>query len=263
MRAVGARRGDRSRRRRVRSRARVRRAPSRARSSAIFPALQDRARAHHDARGGGVRRDARRRNVAATITPHHLLYSRNALFAGGIRPHHYCLPVLKREAHRRGAGGGRDVGQSEILPRHRHRAARAARQGERMRPRRLLHGAGRAAALRRSVRGRRRARQARRLREHYGADFYGLPRNTDKVTLEREPWTVPADYPFGDDRVVPLRAGETLSLARRVRGPRSGRRAARATLRRRSQPDRRCPGQPGERKVRAPQSRMPGNARPQ
>ena len=68
-------------------------------------------------------------NVAATITAHHLLLNRNALFLGGIRPHHYCLPVLKREEPPRGAGGGRHLGQPEVLPRHRQRAACAQRQG--------------------------------------------------------------------------------------------------------------------------------------
>ena len=74
--------------------------------------------------------------VAATITAHHLLLNRNALFAGGIRPHHYCLPVLKREDHRQALIAGGDQRQSEVFSRHRQRAARAPHQGGRVRLRR-------------------------------------------------------------------------------------------------------------------------------
>ena len=77
--------------------------------------------------------------TAATITAHHLLYNRNAIFTGGIRPHYYCLPVLKREEHRRGAGRGGDVWQRALLPRHRQRAASGRAEGARERLRRLLH----------------------------------------------------------------------------------------------------------------------------
>jgi dihydroorotase len=88
-----------------------------------FPGLQDRRRAHHDAEGGGVRRAAPAAS-AATITPQHLLYSRNALFAGGIRPHYYCLPILKREAHRRRSSRPRRR-EPQVLSWNRLRAARA------------------------------------------------------------------------------------------------------------------------------------------
>ena len=104
-------------------------------------------------------------NVAATLTPQHLLWSRNALFAGGIRPHFFCLPVLKRESHRQALVAAATSGSPEVLPRHRQRAACAAHQGERLRLRRMLFGAGGARVLRRGVRGRRRARSARGLRE--------------------------------------------------------------------------------------------------
>ena len=87
-----------------------------------------------------------RAGVAATITPQHLLHNRNAMFAGGIRPHYYCLPVLKREADREALRRGRDRRQSALLPRHRQRAARARRQGERLRLRRHVHGARRASS---------------------------------------------------------------------------------------------------------------------
>ena len=119
---------------------------SSARSTRIvrdFPALQDRARAHHDARRPPRSSRAAPPNVAATITPQHLLYSRNALFAGGVRPHLYCLPILKRETHRQALRRRGDVGQPEVLPRHRLRAACA-------RTRRRTRAAARAAIRRRS-----------------------------------------------------------------------------------------------------------------
>ncbi len=99
-------------------------------------------------------------NIAATITVHHLLYNRNAMFKGGIRPHLYCLPVLKRETHRQRLGRSRHLRQSQILPRHRQRAPRPERQGNRLRLRRHLHRPRRDRAVCRSIRCCRRTRQA-------------------------------------------------------------------------------------------------------
>ncbi len=104
-------------------------------------------------------------NVAATITPHHLHHSRNAMFAGGIRPHLYCLPVLKREHHRHGAGRGGDVGQSEVLPRHRFRPARRRYQGGGVRLRRRVQRAVRDRKLCRRLRRGGRARPAGGVRQ--------------------------------------------------------------------------------------------------
>ncbi len=104
-------------------------------------------------------------NIAATITAHHLLMNRNALFAGGLRPHHYCLPVLKREPHRLALVKAAVSGQSPVLPRHGHGAACARGEGIVLRERGNLHGARRDGALLRGVRARRRARQARGIRE--------------------------------------------------------------------------------------------------
>ena len=112
--------------------------------------------------------------TAATITAHHLLYNRNAIFIGGIRPHYYCLPVLKREEHRRALVAAATSGSEPLLPRHRQRAASGRAEGARERLRRLLHGVQRARAVRRGVRGRRRARPARGVRELDGPAFYGL-----------------------------------------------------------------------------------------
>ena len=103
--------------------------------------------------------------TAATITAHHLLYNRNAIFLGGIRPHYYCLPVLKRETHRLRAGRGGDVRTRALLPRHRQRAACGRAEGARDRLRRLLHRADRARAVCRGLRRGRRARPARGIRQ--------------------------------------------------------------------------------------------------
>ena len=149
-------------------------------------------------------------NVAATITAHHLLMNRNAIFAGGIRPHHYCLPVLKREPHRRAlmkvatSGSPKFFLGSDTAPHARNTkettcgcagmyTAHAALElyAE------VFDGAG---ALDR-LEG---------FASHHGADFYGLPRNAGKVTLEKVEWRVPEEYPFGAETVVPLRAGQAI-----------------------------------------------------
>jgi dihydroorotase len=146
--------------------------------------------------------------VAATITPQHLLYSRNALFAGGIRPHFYCLPILKRESHRQAlvaaavSGNPKYFLGTDSAPHARHTKEHACGcAGCYSAPLALelyAEAFDDAGALDR-LEG---------FASHFGADFYGLPRATDRVTLVREPWTVPEAYPFGADTVVPLRAGE-------------------------------------------------------
>jgi dihydroorotase len=149
-------------------------------------------------------------NVAATITPQHLLWSRNALFAGGLRPHVYCLPVLKREAHRlaivRAATGG---SPKYFLGTDSAPHSRPSKE--------CLCGAAGCysahAALELYAEAFEDAGALDRLEgfaSFHGADFYGLPRNTDKVTLKREPWIVPASYAFGGEVVVPLRHGESV-----------------------------------------------------
>lgn len=149
--------------------------------------------------------------VAATITAHHLLLNRNALFAGGIRPHHYCLPILKREVHRSALVGAATSGNpkfflgSDSAP-HTRRAKES--------------GCGCAgiytshAALELYAEAFEAAGALDRLEafaSFNGADFYRLPRNRETVTLLRQSWPVPLELPFGDDGVVPLRAGETVA----------------------------------------------------
>ncbi|MDR2187376.1 MAG: dihydroorotase [Azonexus sp.] len=151
-------------------------------------------------------------NVAATITAHHLLYNRNAIFIGGVRPHWYCLPVLKRETHRRAlleaaiSGNHKFFLGTDSAPHA--RSAKEAACG--------CAGCYTAyAAIELYAEAFEQAGALDRLEafaSFHGADWYGLPRNTDTLTLVKESWTAPAAYPYlPADGIVPLRAGETLS----------------------------------------------------
>ena len=150
-------------------------------------------------------------DIAATITAHHLLFNRNALFLGGVRPHYYCLPVLKREEHRlallQAATGGSPkffLG-TDSAP---HAAALKEQS---------VCGAGcftAPCALELYAQAFEEAGALERLEafaSFHGPDFYGLPRNRDQVVLRREPWTLPQTLPFGDALIKPLRGGETLN----------------------------------------------------
>jgi dihydroorotase len=146
-------------------------------------------------------------NIAATITAHHLLMSRNALFAGGLRPHHYCLPVLKRETHREAllaaatGGGPRFFLGTDSAPHARDAKETACGCAG-------IYTAH--AALELYAEAFEEAGALERLEafaSFHGADFYGLPRNGERVTLVREPWSVPAEYPFAAGTLVPMRAG--------------------------------------------------------
>src|SRR3954471_8454297 len=149
-------------------------------------------------------------NVAATITAHHLLLNRNALFLGGIRPHHYCLPVLKREEHREALVEAATSGNPKFfLGTDSAPHARSVKE----------IGCGCAgiytahAAIELYATAFEEAGALDRLEAFasiHGAHFYGLPLNEEKIALVREEWTVPAELPFGAERLVPLRAGETL-----------------------------------------------------
>ena len=151
------------------------------------------------------------RRVAATITAHHLLYDRNAIFSGGIRPHYYCLPVLKRESHRQAllhaatSGSGQFFLGTDSAPHA--RGAKEAACG--------CAGCYTAhAALELYAEAFASVHAIDRLEafaSFNGPDFYGLPRNSGQVTLERQDWRVPENYPFADgDVLIPLRAGEVL-----------------------------------------------------
>lgn len=149
-------------------------------------------------------------NVGATITAHHLLMNRNDMFKGGIQPHHYCLPILKREEHRLSlvkaatSGNPKFFLGTDSAPHAKHTkeascgcagmyTAHAAIE--------LYAEAFESAEALDKLEG---------FASFYGADFYGLPRNTEKITLVNESWQVPVSLPFGDDVLVPLRAGHNI-----------------------------------------------------
>jgi dihydroorotase len=150
------------------------------------------------------------RFTAASITAHHLLYNRNAIFTGGIRPHYYCLPVLKRETHRlalvQAATGGSDkffLGtDSAPHPTHlKEHASGCAGCYTAHAAMELYAQAFDAAGALDKLEG---------FASFHGADFYGLPRNTGTITLKRESWTPPESFAFGETSLKPLAAGEAL-----------------------------------------------------
>ncbi len=148
--------------------------------------------------------------VGATITAHHLLFNRNAIFTGGIRPHYYCLPVLKRETHRLAlvqaatSGPGRFFLGTDSAPHAAHLKEHAtgcagcytAHAAIEM----YAEAFDNAGAL----------DQLEAFTSFNGPDFYKLPRNTQKIVLRRESWTPPASFAFGEAELKPLRFGETL-----------------------------------------------------
>lgn len=152
-----------------------------------------------------------RAGIGATITPQHLLMNRNALFQGGIRPHYYCLPVLKTEPDRRAlvdvaiSGDPRFFLGTDSAPHARHTKENACGCAG-------IYSAH--AAIELYAEAFEDAGALDRLEgfaSEFGADYYGLPRNTETITLEKTPWTPPASFRFGADELVPLRAGEPLN----------------------------------------------------
>jgi dihydroorotase len=148
--------------------------------------------------------------VGATITAHHLLYNRNALFVGGIRPHYYCLPVLKRETHRVAlvaaatSGSPRFFLGTDSAPHPKglkEHACGCAGCYTALHALELYTQAFDQAGALDKLEG---------FASFHGADFYGLPRATDTVTLRRESWTLPAEFMAGDTEIVPLGGGESL-----------------------------------------------------
>ena len=149
--------------------------------------------------------------VAATITAHHLLHNRSAMFQGGLRPHYYCLPVLKREEHRAAlvkaatSGNPKFFLGTDSAP----HARRAKESGCGCAGIYTAHAALELYAEVFEAAGA--LKQLEAFASHFGPDFYHLPRNRDSVTLVKEPWAVPGELAFGDDTLVPLRAGETVA----------------------------------------------------
>jgi dihydroorotase len=151
------------------------------------------------------------RFTAGTITAHHLLYNRNALFTGGIRPHYYCLPVLKREVHRQAlveaatSGNPRFFLGTDSAPHPallKEHALGCAGCYTALSAMELYAEAFDQAGALDKLEG---------FASFFGADFYGLPRNTGKLTLRKEAWQLPEKVPFGEAELKPLRGGETLA----------------------------------------------------
>jgi dihydroorotase len=149
-------------------------------------------------------------HVAATITPQHLLYNRNAIFLGGIRPHFYCLPVLKREVHRQAlldaatSGSPKYFLGTDTAPHAKHLKEHACGCAGCFN---ALHALELYATAFDAVG---KLDQLEAFASFHGPDFYGLPRNTGTVTLKQTEWQIPEALPFGAHEIVPLAAGETL-----------------------------------------------------
>ena len=151
------------------------------------------------------------RFTGATITAHHLLYNRNAIFTGGIRPHYYCLPVLKREVHRQALVAAATGGNTRFFlgtdsaphPAHlkEHATGCAGCYTAHAAMELYAEAFDAAGALDR----------LEAFAAFHGADFYGLPRNKGTLTLRRQAWTAPETFPFGEAELKPLRAGESLA----------------------------------------------------
>lgn len=166
---------------------------------------------HVTSRAGVQFVTAARAGIVATITPQHLLLNRNALFAGGIRPHHYCLPVLKAEEDRRALVSAATSGNPKFfLGTDSAPHARAAKEtacgcagifsshaGIELYAE-VFAAAGALARL-------------EGFASEFGADFYGLPRNQERIRLIESPWQVPQSFAFGEEQLVPLRAGEQMT----------------------------------------------------
>jgi dihydroorotase len=150
-------------------------------------------------------------NIAATITPHHLLYNRNAMFQGGLRPHNYCLPVLKRNIHQQAllaiirSGNKQFFLGTDSAPHARHKKESACGCAG-------IFSAHAAIEIYTSIFEQQNALdKLEAFASFNGPDFYGLPRNTNSITLIKEDWQVPDHYTLGDDTLVPFLAGQTIN----------------------------------------------------
>ena len=149
-------------------------------------------------------------NVGATITAHHLLYNRNHMLVGGIRPHFYCLPILKRNIHQEAlldaatSGNPKFFLGTDSAPHAQHAKETACGCAGCYTAYAAIELYAEAFETRNAL------DKLEGFASQFGADFYGLPRNTDHITLVREDWQAPSELPFGEHRLMPLRAGETL-----------------------------------------------------
>jgi dihydroorotase len=151
------------------------------------------------------------KNIAATITVHHLLMNRNALFSGGIRPHYYCLPVLKREEHRQAlikaatSGNPKFFLGTDSAPHAKHTKEVACGCAG-------IYTAHAAIELyAEAFEAANALDKLEAFASFYGADFYGLPRNNDKITLIKESWQVPESMPYAGNQLIPFRSGQIIA----------------------------------------------------
>ncbi len=153
---------------------------------------------------------SRARRLAATITPQHLLFNRNNMLVGGIRPHLYCLPILKRRRHQEAlqqaavSGDVRFFLGTDSAPHARGRKESACGCAG------CFSAFGAIELYAEVFESLGALDKLEGFASHYGADFYGQPRNQEKITLVRKSWKVPERLPFGGDSLVPLRAGEEM-----------------------------------------------------
>ena len=150
-------------------------------------------------------------NIGATITPHHLLFNRNALFQGGLQPHNYCLPVLKRDIHQQAllevirSGNNKFFLGTDSAPHARHKKESACGCAG-------IFSAHAAIEIYTSIFEQQDALdKLEAFASFNGPDFYGLPRNSKTITLIKEDWTIPDEYPLGSETLVPFLAGQTIN----------------------------------------------------
>jgi dihydroorotase len=149
-------------------------------------------------------------NIAATITPQHLLYSRTAIFTGGIRPHFYCLPILKRESHRQAllmaatSGSPKFFLGTDSAPHARNNKETCCGAAGCFTSHAALELYAEAFDSVGAI------DKLDAFASQYGAEFYGLPRNDGQITLQREVWSPPDEFAFGDETIIPLTQGRAL-----------------------------------------------------
>ncbi len=154
-------------------------------------------------------------NIAATITAHHLLFNRNVMFKGGMNPHYYCLPILKREIHRQALVAAATSGNKKFFL-GTDSAPHAQDNKETSCGCAGIYSAHAAIELYAEVFDDAKALdKLEGFASFYGADFYGLPRNTGTITLEKTDWQVPDSYSFSQQKLIPLRAGEIIHWKRK------------------------------------------------
>ncbi len=150
-------------------------------------------------------------NIGATITPQHLLFNRNALFQGGLQPHNYCLPVLKRDIHQQAllavirSGNNKFFLGTDSAPHAKHKKESACGCAG-------IFSAHAAIEIYTSIFEQQGALdKLEAFASFNGPDFYGLPRNSKTITLIKEEWQIPDEYPLGADKLVPFLAGQTIN----------------------------------------------------